>query len=135
MVRADRFDINTATWTNQHLAVIREAALDPQVQRIFVNAAIKRAMCRTESGQVWMNKIRPMYGHDYHFHVRLYCPKGDKCTGQEATPEGDGCDASLDWWFSDEVLHPKPVIPAPPPKPPLTMASLPAQCRAVLDAK
>lgn len=135
MVRADRLDINPKTWTGKQLTVIREAALDPQVQRIFVNAAIKRAMCRTEAGQPWMRKVRPMYGHDYHFHVRLYCPPGDKCTAQEATPEGDGCDKSLDWWFSDEVLIPKPVIPAPAPKPPLTMASLPAQCRVVLDAK
>jgi penicillin-insensitive murein endopeptidase len=135
MVRADRKDINPETWTNAHLAVIREAALNPSVQRIFVNAAIKRAMCRTEAGQPWMSKVRPMYKHDYHFHVRLFCPQGDKCTAQEAMPEGDGCDKSLDWWFSDVVLNPKPVHPTPAPKPPLTMASLPAQCRAVLDAK
>lgn len=134
MVRADRLDINPDTWTDKQLAVIRVAALEPQVQRIFVNAAIKRAMCRTEAGQPWMRKVRPMYGHDYHFHVRLYCPLGDNCTAQEETSEGDGCDKSLDWWFSDEVLNPKPVIPAPAPKPPLTMASLPEQCRAVLDA-
>lgn len=136
MVRADRLDINPNTWTENHLAVIREAALQPQVQRIFVNAAIKRAMCRTEAGQDWMRKVRPMYGHDYHFHVRLFCPSGDAtCTAQDPTPEGDGCDKSLDWWFSDEVLNPKPVVPAPAPTPPLTMASLPEQCRVVLDAK
>ena len=134
MVRADRLDINPDTWTDKQLAVIRTAALEPQVQRIFVNAAIKRAMCRTEVGQPWMRKVRPMYGHDYHFHVRLYCPPGDNCTAQEETSEGDGCDNTLEWWFSDEVLKPKPVIPSPTPKPPLTMASLPAQCRAVLDA-
>ncbi len=134
VVRADRMDVNPKIWTPQHLAVIREAALDPNVQRVFVNAAIKRAMCRTEAGKDWMRKVRPIQGHDYHFHLRLYCPQGDKCTAQEAVPEGDGCDKSLDWWFSDEVLHPKPIIPAPAPKPSLTMANLPVQCRVVLDA-
>lgn len=135
VVRADRLDVDPKIWTPQHLAVIREAALDSKVQRVFVNAAIKRAMCRSEAGQDWMRKVRPIQGHDYHFHVRLFCPEGDACSAQEATPESDGCDKSLDWWFSDEVLHPKPVIPAPAPKPPLTMANLPVQCRAVLDAK
>lgn len=135
VVRADRLDVDPKIWTPQHLAVIREAALDPKVQRVFVNAAIKRAMCRSEAGQDWMRKVRPIQGHDYHFHIRLFCPEGNACSAQEATPESDGCDKSLDWWFSDEVLHPKPVIPAPAPKPPLTMANLPVQCRAVLDAK
>ena len=135
VVRADRLDVDPKIWTAQHLAVIREAALDPRVQRVFVNAAIKRAICRSEAGQDWMRKVRPIQGHDYHFHVRLFCPEGNACTAQEVTPESDGCDKSLDWWFSDEVLHPKPVIPAPAPKPPLTMANLPVQCRAVLDAK
>lgn len=135
VVRADRLDVDAKIWTPQHLAVIRQAALDPKVQRVFVNAAIKRAMCRTEARQDWMRKVRPIQGHDYHFHIRLFCPEGNACSAQEATPESDGCDKSLDWWFSDEVLHPKPVIPAPALKPPLTMANLPVQCRAVLDVK
>ena len=132
VVRADRLDVDPTLWTEGHLAVIRAAAMDPDVQRIFVNAAIKRAMCRTSKGEWWMRKVRPMYGHDYHFHVRLFCPAGsDNCTDQDPTPEGDGCDASLDWWFTDEALHPKPG----PSKTPLRMADLPQQCAAVLDAK
>lgn len=132
MVRADRLDIDPAVWTDGHLAVIRAAAMDPDVQRIFVNAAIKRALCRSAKGQAWMSKVRPWYGHDYHFHVRLSCPGGqDSCTKQDPTVEGDGCDASLQWWFSDEALHPKPVKE---PSPPLTLAQLPAECRQVLDA-
>lgn len=133
MVRADRLDVDPAVWTEGHLAVIRAAASDSQVQRIFVNAAIKRALCRSAKGQPWMRKVRPWYGHDYHFHVRLFCPKGQQgCEEQEATPEGDGCDASLDWWFTDEALHPKP--PTEPP-PPLTLAQLPLECRRVLEAR
>ena len=79
-----------------------------------------------------MRKVRPYYGHDDHFHVRLLCPEGAaQCTAQEATPEGDGCDANLDWWFSEEALHPKPG----PAKPPLTLGDLPSQCQTVLEAQ
>lgn len=132
VVRADRLDVNPGVWSNGHLAVIRTAAMAAEVQRVFVNPAIKKALCRTEKGQPWMGKVRPTAGHDYHFHVRLHCPPGEsQCTAQEPVPEGDGCDASLDWWFTDEALHPKAGGPA---KPPLRMADLPAQCRAVLDA-
>jgi penicillin-insensitive murein DD-endopeptidase len=105
------------------------------VERVFVNPAIKRALCR-EGGpeRAWMAKIRPWWGHNYHFHVRLSCPSGSpQCRGQGPPPPGDGCGKELDWWFTDEVLHPKPKPPQPP-KPALTMANLPPACRTVLAA-
>src|SRR6476619_3448029 len=43
MVRPDRLDIDPQAWTPSHLKVIRAAAQEPSVQRIFVNAAIKKA--------------------------------------------------------------------------------------------
>ena len=47
------------------------------MQRIFVNAAIKKALCREAKGdRYWLCKVRPMYGHDYHFHIRIKCPPG-----------------------------------------------------------
>jgi penicillin-insensitive murein endopeptidase len=120
------------------MAVIKAAALDPQVERIFVNAAIKKALCRDTKGdhdRSWLTKVRPYWGHDYHFHVRLYCPSDSpECKGQPAPPAGDGCGKDLDWWFSDAVLHPKPSPEPEKPRPPKTMASLPAACRAVLAA-
>ncbi len=135
MVRADRLDVDPTKWTPDHLAVIRAAAQDPSVQRIFVNAAIKKALCREARGdRMWLTKVRPYYGHDYHFHVRLVCPKGETaCEGQNPVPPGDGCDAaSLNWWFSDAVLHPRP---GPiKPRPALTMAQLPPECEQVLKA-
>lgn len=132
VVRADRLDVDPATWTPGHQAVLRAAAMDVRVQRIFVNAAIKRALCRTDRGEPWLRKIRPEHGHDYHFHVRLFCPDGaGKCNVQDPTPEGDGCDASLDWWFTDEALHPKPS--SVPPQV-LTLVKLPPECRRVLEA-
>jgi penicillin-insensitive murein endopeptidase len=134
VVRPDRLDIDPAKWTPDHLAVIRAAAQDRQVQRIFVNAAIKKALCGEATGdRSWLRKVRPFFGHDYHFHVRLACPAGEEaCKDQDPVPPGDGCDASLDWWFSDAILHPKPGPQKPGP--PLTMGQLPAECESVLTA-
>jgi penicillin-insensitive murein endopeptidase len=133
MVRADRLDVEPTAWTPGHQAVLRVAAQDEKVQRIFVNAAIKRALCRTAKGEPWLRKIRAEHGHDYHFHVRLFCPDGAaKCTVQDPTPEGDGCDATLDWWFTDEALHPKPS--GVPPQV-LTLVKLPPECRRVLTVQ
>ncbi len=135
MVRADKLDIDTGAWTPHHLEVIRAAAQEPQVERIFVNAAIKKALCREAKGnRAWLSKVRPMYGHNYHFHVRITCPAGSNdCKPQEPPSDEEGCNASdLAYWFSDAVLHPKP--PPKPPKPPhqITLAELPAACRQVL---
>ena len=137
MVRKDRLDIDPNTWTPTHLSVIRGAAQEPQVERIFVNAAIKKALCREAKGdRSWLSKVRPMYGHDYHFHIRMKCPAGSAhCESQPPPNEGEGCSAGdLAYWFSDAVLHPKPPAKPPKPKPPLTMANLPAECRQVLQA-
>src|SRR3954465_7887474 len=137
MVRGDRLDIDPKVFTPGHLAVIRAAALEPAVQRIFVNAAIKKALCRQASGdRSWLAKVRPMYGHDYHFHVRIKCPPGaNECDSQPDPAEGEGCSAGdLAYWFSDAVLHPKPPPVPPKPKPPMTMAALPPACKAVLAA-
>ena len=50
MVRDDRLDIDPKAWTPTHWMVIRDAAQEPAVQRIFVNAAIKKALCREAKG-------------------------------------------------------------------------------------
>ncbi|HLI98923.1 MAG TPA: penicillin-insensitive murein endopeptidase [Bradyrhizobium sp.] len=137
MVRPDRLDIDPNTWTPNHLTVIRDAALEPSVQRIFVNAAIKKALCREAKGdRNWLSKIRPMYGHDYHFHIRIKCPPGSNtCESQPDPSDGEGCAAAdLAYWFKDEVIHPKPPAEPPKPKPPMTLAQLPAACRQVLAA-
>ncbi len=135
MVRSDRLDIDPNHWTPTHLPVIRAAALEPQVERIFVNAAIKKALCREAKGdRGWLSKVRPMYGHDYHFHIRMKCPAGDAdCEAQPPPGTGDGC-GELSYWFSDAVLHPRPPLVPPKPKPPMTMAQLPPACRQVLAA-
>jgi penicillin-insensitive murein DD-endopeptidase len=134
MVAKDRKDVDPEVWTASHMAVIKAAARDPHAERIFVNAAIKKALCRdTDPDREWMTKVRPYWGHDYHFHVRLHCPPDSLgCRPQAPPPPGDGCGKDLDWWFTDEVLHPKPPPVPEKPRPPLTMANLPPACRAVL---
>jgi penicillin-insensitive murein endopeptidase len=112
--------------------VLRLAATDPAVARIFVHPVVKRALCRRVDGDTaWLNKLRPWWGHDHHFHVRLACPPGGAaCVDQAPPPPGDGCDATLAWWFTDE-----PWVPADAEPPaPLTLADLPASCAALLTA-
>jgi len=137
MVRADRLDIDPKAWTPNHLAVIRAAAQEPSVQRIFVNAAIKKALCREAKGdRNWLSKVRPMYGHDYHFHLRIKCPPGSsECESQPEPSADEGCSAGdLAYWFKDSTIHPKPPKVPPKPKPPMTLAQLPAACRQILAA-
>jgi penicillin-insensitive murein endopeptidase len=137
MVRADRLDIDPSAWTPSHLAVIRAAAQEPSVQRIFVNAAIKKALCREAKGdRSWLHKVRPMYGHDYHFHIRIKCPPGaGGCESQPEPSTSEGCKpADLAYWFKDSIIHPKPPKEPPKPKPPMTLAQLPAACRLILAA-
>ncbi|KAF2992022.1 Penicillin-insensitive murein endopeptidase [Methylocystis sp. MJC1] len=132
VVREDLLDVKPNVWSEGHIALIRAAAMEPKVQRIFVNPAIKRALCRVAEGESWMRKVRPMWGHNYHFHVRLFCPDGSSCKDQDPTPAGDGCDQSLAWWFTDEALHPKKSTKSWPP---MTMAALPTACQQVLRAE
>lgn len=125
-------------WTPQHHQVLKAAASDPRVARIFVFPGAKVQMCNDEKGdRSWLRKIRPWYGHHYHFHVRLNCPKGDRaCVDQAPPPPGDGC-ADAQAWVNN-ILNPPPPDPnAPKPKPKrqLTLSDLPGQCVSVLQSQ
>jgi penicillin-insensitive murein DD-endopeptidase len=135
MVTDDGLSVDRTHWSARQAGIIQAAAEEPEVERIFVNAAIKKALCQTAHGAPWMTKVRAYWGHNYHFHVRIACPAGDAtCQPQEPVPPGDGCDKSLAWWFTDEALHPR-VDPNAKPKPPLTLAQLPPECRQVVLEK
>jgi penicillin-insensitive murein endopeptidase len=137
MVVADsRKEVDPKVWTPAHAAIIKAAAEDPLVERIFVNAAIKKKLCEgAGTDRAWLTKVRPYWEHDYHFHVRLKCPEDSpECKHQDPVPAGDGCGKDLDWWFTDAVLHPKPSTEPEKPRPPIKMADLPAACRQVLTA-
>jgi penicillin-insensitive murein endopeptidase len=120
--------IDYRQWTIANEQVLEIAAQMPEVDRIFVNPSVKRELCISNSSHEWLRKIRPWWKHDDHFHVRLKCPKNNKyCQGQDPLPQGNGCDAGLYWWFSEEAKH--PVIPQKPPEPTV----LPALCDSVLQ--
>ena len=131
----DQRNVN-GNWTAAHHRVLRAAASDPAVARIFVTPPVKLRMCADETGdRTYLRKIRPWWGHHYHFHVRLACPKGAKgCVDQAPTPAGDGCKGAEEWVAN--ILNPPPPDPnAPPPKPrrEYVMSDLPKQCSRVLS--
>ncbi|MGI6244441.1 MAG: penicillin-insensitive murein endopeptidase [Pseudochelatococcus sp.] len=133
VVAGDSNDVDPARWTPSHHRLLRYVASQPEVARIFVNPAIKKALCREADGsRRWLSKVRPAAGHNYHFHIRLSCPRGNAgCRNQEPPPANDGCGKDLDWWFSEEARRPRRT----PPPPPLRLADLPPQCGAVLKAQ
>ncbi|OCI91961.1 penicillin-insensitive murein endopeptidase [Rhizobium sp. AC27/96] len=138
MLAKDKFlTINDRVWTPAHARLLMRAASYPEVERIFVNPAIKKKMCDSWTGdRSNLGKLRPEYGHDSHFHIRLRCPAGSVgCTGQAPVAAGDGCDKTLAWWLGPEPwVKPKPKpSDKPPVKPREVMVSdLPKACEAVL---
>jgi penicillin-insensitive murein endopeptidase len=125
-------------WTRAHHNILKAAASDPRVARIFIFPGAKVQMCKDEKGdRSWLRKIRPWYGHHYHFHVRLACPEGARgCVDQTPPPAGDGCADAQEW--VNNILNPPPPDPnAPKPKPKreITLGDLPAQCASVLSAR
>lgn len=135
VVAPSGLDVDHKLWTHAHMEVVKAAAEDPDVTRIFVNAAIKKQLC-SEAGtdRAWLAKVRPWWGHAEHFHVRLACPPGAlECKPQRPVPPGDGCGHALDFWFKPSVLNP-PFLKGPPKRRALTLAKMPAACRAVVKA-
>ena len=92
-------------------------------------------LCETAGvDRSWFRVIRPWYGHDDHFHVRLNCPAGEtNCVSQAPPPEGDGCGVELAWWLGPEPWRPPEGPPLPPP-PAKTLVDLPSACSMVLTA-
>lgn len=133
MLKANYRDIDRRRFGRRQVALLRLAAGDPAVERIFVNPVIKGALCRGMGGaasgdRAWLARLRPWFGHDDHFHVRLKCPAGSpECEAQRPVPPGDGCGAELASW----LRH----LPPPPPETaPERHPILPFACHAVLEA-
>ena len=140
MRRANGAFVND-NWSRIHHEVIKAAASDPRVARIFVFPGAKVQMCKDEKGdRKWLNKVRPWWGHHYHFHVRLACPKGMRgCVNQDPPPRGDGCEDAQQW--VNNILNPPPPkprdpnAPAPQPRREYVLADLPQQCVGVLKSQ
>jgi len=135
LVSADQRGVDPARWGPDAIALLKLAAGLPGVDRVLVNPAIKRQLCsdvRTDPRQPdsgWLRLIRPWWGHAAHMHIHFRCPEGQTdCVQQAPPPAGDGCDATLQWWFEQLDAPPAPPGPVkPPPRPP-------AACLAVMQA-
>ena len=138
MVRSDWMDIDPAVYSQRQMNVVKLAARQSEVTRIFVNPAIKKAMCRDAGGdRAWLSKVRPMWGHNYHFHIRIACTDGS-CRDQDPPGGGDGCGQELTDWLNTQykAMHaPKRSGGGKKPERFWTMDDLPAECRQVLVAK
>ena len=132
VVVGEGMDMDPTVWTPQHRLLLEAVAREPLVERVFVNPAIKKALCREAGGEgEWLTKVRPYWGHDYHFHVRISCPADNhECEKQPPQPPGEGCGKELDWWFTEEARHPRPS----PPQKPLRLGNLPPACAALVAA-
>lgn len=128
-------------FTARQVALIKRAASYHEVERIFVHPAIKKALCEAAGNdRTWLAKVRPMWGHYYHFHIRISCPN-EGCQTQAPVSGDDGCGKEIQQWLKVIEASLKPV-PSPrkeaakpsKPKPPITMADLPSACQAVLDS-
>jgi penicillin-insensitive murein endopeptidase len=149
-VRSDDQRSVTRAFTPAHVALLRAAASDPRVDRVFVAAAVKIEMCKTatRADRSWLQKIRPIAGHNTHFHVRLKCPAGSTAcktqspTVAELSNGGDGCDETLRWWVTTYLEKPKtppkksePAKPRPKTAREFTLSDLPKECAVVLASR
>jgi penicillin-insensitive murein DD-endopeptidase len=144
MLAADRVTVDPKIWTEAHGRLILRAASYAQVERVLVHPAIKKALCENKAfPRTHLNKVRPYWGHHYHMHIRLRCPKDSPaCTPQGPVGTDDGCGKEVDDWIKlmKRIYAPRPPVdpkvvkpkPKPQPKPEITLADLPATCKLVI---
>ena len=137
-LRKNRGAYTNENWTPAHAEILKAAASDPRVARIFIFPGAKVKLCNTATGdRSWLRKVRPWFGHHYHFHVRLACPDvATGCVAQNPPPPGDGC-ADAQAWVNN-ILNPPPPDPNAKPRKPraaIRLADLPVQCADVLQSQ
>ena len=113
MIDRGDWSLREEVWTDAQATMLRLAATDPRTARIFVHPTLKRNMCERDwEDRSWLRTLRPWFGHDAHFHVRLHCPDDSpNCEAQSEPPPGEGCGEELLSWF------PEPGEPPPRPRP------------------
>ena len=132
MVDAATGAVDPERWTDAQAEMVRLAADDPRVARVFVNRAIKDDLCaRDWDDRQWLRFVQPWRGHTGHMHVRLHCPDGDRhCEGQFQPPEGTGCPQDGQEWTDTgerNAMYGSPGMPRPP-------GLLPPRCLFVYEA-
>jgi len=134
-------------WRKHVTRVLKLAADDARVERVFVNPVIKYTLCQQPvASRGWLRKIRPWYGHADHFHARLSCqPTDPDCKGQAPLAPGDGCDKLSSWLRIKRPGAPAPSAPKAVRKggPPKALVEYrkaiavghgwPEQCNALLE--
>lgn len=139
----DPFTVDMTKWTPLHTKLIKRAASYPEVARIFVHPAIKKVLCeQAGTDRAWLAKVRPWWGHYYHFHIRVTCPPDVAgCENQPPVKDDDGCGKELDNWFA--VLRraeiaasraPATGAPSASSKRGPALGDLPQDCRTVLTS-
>ena len=149
MLGEDEILVDPKVWTAAHGRLIARAASYPEVERVLVHPGIKKALCdaaTTPAEKAAISKVRPYWGHYYHMHIRIACPKDSaSCQAQPPVPANDHCGREVNDWLATlrknaarAALRPKvPVDPnakTPPPKPGMGLDQLPTECRTVIDA-
>ena len=133
MVRQDRLDIDPNVWTPQHVALLKTVS-----QRARGGAHFRQR--GDQEGALPGGRRRSRLAHEDPADLRPRLPfphpprlpgRRGGCGDQDAAAAGDGCGAELAQWFTPQMLHPKPG----PPRKPMTLAALPAECRRVLTAQ
>ncbi len=75
LVSRDGKHVVSTLWKPEIFSLIKLAAQDKDVTRIFVNPAIKQQLCLDAgTDRDWLRKVRPWFQHRAHMHVRLRCP-------------------------------------------------------------
>lgn len=143
VLKRGTFYVDNARWTRGHTNILYLAAQFREVERILVHPGVKKKLCDTVKGdRRWLHKIRPFWGHHYHFHLRIGCPEGSPgCKPQNATPKSEGCGKTLAWWFKSGLVPKKKKKKVVTKKKKtkkrrrqIMLSDLPAPCEAVLNA-
>jgi penicillin-insensitive murein endopeptidase len=139
MLDEEQTAVDRQRFRDKHVELLAYVAAQPEIERVFVHPAIKKALCRRTGEAAWLSKIRPWWGHHYHFHVRLKCPQGQADCRPQAPPAQDpGCGADLEWWFSAEAAEKarkareESLEKTPEERLAARLSRVPAQCRAML---
>lgn len=103
LMTRSKYKINEKRWTEAHSRLLKRVANYKHVERIFIHPPIKKAMCEWAGNKgAWLAKLRPTYGHNYHFHIRMGCPPDSPGCKPQARPrpaDGTGCGAELANWY------------------------------------
>jgi len=141
MLDSTGLKVDPKVFTSKQVALIKRAASYPEVERIFVHPAIKKALCEVAgTDRAWLGKVRPWFGHYYHFHMRIKCPDGATACAPQVPPTGDdGCGKEVTQWLAKVVpakegppSTPRPPGPPRAPSVPIMLSDLPKECQAVL---